>query len=282
MSLIKHLVIFLSLILVPYEASRILAVFPTPSVSHQVAFRPLILELVKRGHEVVMLTTDPIFKKGEGPANLTEIDVHDVSYKIWREELVNKKMIAGSRSDLKGQVQVIMDLMEKVFEMQLQTDEMKSILNDKSIKFDLLILEAYMDALWVFTHIFKDVPVVQISSLGPLSNNVKTFGAPVHPLLYPTSFQQKVNNLTIWDKISQLYHNYCVESILNRFHDRSTELLRKVVDPNMPTLRELEKNVDLLLLNIHPLWEKNRPFPPNVIFMGGIHQKPQKELPQVT
>ncbi|XP_052741039.1 UDP-glucosyltransferase 2-like [Bicyclus anynana] len=67
------------------ETANILAIFPTPSISHQVVFRPLMHELVKRGHRVTIITTDPAFNEKQRPANLTEIDVHDISYKIWQE-----------------------------------------------------------------------------------------------------------------------------------------------------------------------------------------------------
>lgn len=45
------------------ESARILAVYPTPSISHQVVFRPLMQELAKRGHDVVVITADPAFQK---------------------------------------------------------------------------------------------------------------------------------------------------------------------------------------------------------------------------
>lgn len=281
MSLGQYLVLFLTSAIGRYEAARILGVFPTPSISHQVAFRPLILELVNRGHEVIVMTPDPIFKNGEAPANLTEIDVHDISYKTWMDGLVNKQITKGSRSDLKEQVQAILDMMEKVFDKQLQTIEMQKIIMDNSRTFDLLILEAYASSSLGLSYIFKNVPVIQISSFGALTDSLYAIGAPIHPLIYPTCFQQKTNDLTIWDKIRELYHNYCVESTFEGYQERSTMFLRNMFGKDMPSIRQLERNVDLLLLNVHPLWEMNRPYPPNVIFMGGIHQKPHEELPQV-
>lgn len=284
MSLIKHVVVIcLTSLLVQSEASRILAVLPTPSISHQVAFRPLILELVKRGHEVVMLTTDPIYKKGEGIANLTEIDVHDISYNLWKKELVNKENVStGKRSDLKAQIKIFMEIIDVVFLKQMETDEMQSILKDKTRTFDLLLLEAWAAPLLALTHIFKNVPVIQISSLGAENHNLNPMGVPVHPLLYPTIFQQQFNDLTVWDKLRELYLFYWVESYLSTYMDNLTQFLRAKIDKTMPSMRELERNVDFFLLNIHPMWALNCPHPPNVIFMGGIHQKPQKELPQVT
>ncbi|CAH2058052.1 unnamed protein product, partial [Iphiclides podalirius] len=35
----------------------------------------------------------------------------------------------------------------------------------------------------------------------------------------------------------------------------------------------------MLFLNIHPIWDNNRPVPPSIIYTGGLHQEPQKKLP---
>lgn len=59
---------------------RILGVFPCPSISHQVVFRGLAMELNKRGHELVVVTTDPV--NDRNLVNYTEIDVSFV-YDIW-------------------------------------------------------------------------------------------------------------------------------------------------------------------------------------------------------
>lgn len=70
------------------EAARILAVFPVSLISHQTVFCPFTQELAKQGHEVVVITTDPTVPKGGAPSNLTEINVHDISYKIWGDQFM--------------------------------------------------------------------------------------------------------------------------------------------------------------------------------------------------
>jgi len=54
-------------------AKRILVVTSFPSYSHQIAFRGLLLELHKQGHEIVSVTTNPI--KNSSLINYTEIDI---------------------------------------------------------------------------------------------------------------------------------------------------------------------------------------------------------------
>ncbi|XP_028167287.1 UDP-glucuronosyltransferase 2B4-like [Ostrinia furnacalis] len=36
----------------------------------------------------------------------------------------------------------------------------------------------------------------------------------------------------------------------------------------------------MMFLNVHPMWDSNRPVPPNVVHLGGMHQKPAKDLPK--
>ncbi|CAH0403387.1 unnamed protein product [Chilo suppressalis] len=271
------LFLFLLVLVVKNEAARILAIYPTPSISHQVAFRPLTLELIKRGHEVVVITTDPIFRKGEGPTNLTEIDVHDASYNTWRKGLLESDLTHGSKNDMIPQMKVMFKLLLKIITVQLHHEEINNILKG-NIKFDLLIHEAFYLSHLAFAHVLK-VPVIQISSLGAVHDVTTIVGAPNHPLLYPDSIQQKIFNLSLWDKLNNLYMKYQMNSEAQRFERGMEDLVKKEFGPHVPAMSELKKKVDLVMLNVHSLWEMNRPTPPNMIYLGGLHLKTEKELP---
>ncbi|KAL0860389.1 hypothetical protein ABMA27_009784 [Loxostege sticticalis] len=258
------------------EAARILAYYPTPSISHQVVFRPLTLELVKRGHEVVVITTDPIFSKGDAPANLTEIDLHDVSYKIWRDMVTD----LGSKIDWSlNQVGEFAKIIAFMVEKQLKTDDVQIILKNKSMKFDLLILEAHVDIALGIAHVFK-VPVIQFSSFFGDSYVTKPYGVAVHPLLYPSYYHQRLYNLTMWEKFNMIYNEIKVHKIFEKSGGISTEVMKRVFGPDVPELEDLKNNVDMLFLNVYPFWDFNRPVPPNVIYLGGLHQKSAKNLPK--
>lgn len=68
------------------EAARILAIIPIPSYSHQIPYRPIWTTLSQRGHEVVLLTTDPI--NDPSLTNLTEISFKH-AYKFFKELNIN-------------------------------------------------------------------------------------------------------------------------------------------------------------------------------------------------
>ncbi|CAG4992151.1 unnamed protein product [Colias eurytheme] len=259
-------------------AARILVVVPTPSLSHQVVFRPLTQELAKRGHEVVIITPDPVFTNNNAPANLTEIDVREVSYEAWKKHFLTNTAI-GKKNDLIHTVELFIQQFAKILETQLQTEDVKRIIRGERGNFDLLILEAAVRPALVFSHIFK-VPVIQMSSFGAMLNSNSIVGAPSHPFLYPWILNQRLYNLTLWDKVQELTNRLTIEHIYASYEPLEEEMLRRVVDPNVPSLHELSNNVHLMFYNSHPIWSDQQPVPPNVVYVGGIHKNPRKELPQ--
>ncbi|KAJ8708781.1 hypothetical protein PYW08_010163 [Mythimna loreyi] len=70
-----------------------------------------------------------------------------------------------------------------------------------------------------------------------------------------------------------------MSKVMEEIEDAENEMGKKLFGAKIPTISELKNNVDMLFLNTHPIWEGNRPVPSSVVFMGGLHQKPQKELP---
>ncbi|KAF9800138.1 hypothetical protein SFRURICE_012795 [Spodoptera frugiperda] len=257
--------------------ARILFYIPTPSISHQVVYRPLAQELASRGHNVTVITADPAFPKGKAPANLTEIDLHDISYGIWHAEFMKGER--GGARDLAAQVEEIAGTFYKVFDRQLEDEQIQTLINDKSQQFDLLILEAVLPPLLVFSHIYK-APVIQVSSFGAVFGTYESVGAPTHPLLYPLNTRQKLRDLTLWDKFTEVFIHYAAESVWYSLYNVGNNILKKHFGPEVPKIEELVNNIDMIFMNIHPMLEGIRPVPPNVVYLHGLHQKPTKDLPQ--
>ncbi|CAH0598240.1 unnamed protein product [Chrysodeixis includens] len=260
------------------EAAKILVVVPTPSVSHQVVFRPVVQELAKRGHDVTFITTDPAFPKGGAPANLTEIDLHDISYRIWREQIL-KSTAKGNQEDLLFQMEMIITVALDVFEHQFNDEKVQRLINDKSQKFDLIIVEALSRLAIAYQHVFK-APLVLMSSFGATYDNFNAVGIPTHPFIYPTILRQKLNNMTMMDKFAELYQFARLYTMFETFLENDEKLLRKLFGPDVPSIKEFYDRIELLFLNEYPVFTGIRPVPPNVIFMGGLHQHQEKELPK--
>lgn len=275
----KATVIFLILVLTVqvHRTARIFAWFPTPSISHQIVFRPLTQELAKRGHDVTVLTTDPVFPKGQTPKNLTEIDVHDISYNTWRDLFVSRQNEMSD--DISEQMKMLIDASAVVAEKQITIAEMENIIKGRE-KFDLLLIEAVGFAALALKHVIK-VPVVMISSLGPAPGQMEIFGAPVQPFLYPLSYRKRAYNLSAWEKLQELYGIWKLDLVTAHWYSVLDKMLLKYFGESLPSINELMQEVDLLLLNENPVWNGIRPVPPNVVYIGGILQNPRKDLPKV-
>ncbi|CAH0715012.1 unnamed protein product, partial [Brenthis ino] len=255
------------------KSARILAVYPTPSISHQVVFRSLTDELIKHGHQITVVTTDPKYPKGQSPTNLTEIDMHDLSYGIWRDVLLRSKSADHESTAL----EIIFRGSSNVFKAQLNTQEFQDII--KKGEYDLLMLEAYLKPVLVLSEIFK-VPVILVSSLGAVNENFRAVGVPTHPFIYPSPVQRKIYNLTNLEKLQQWYDHWTMENIFSAIDVDDDKMLKSLFGPEIPYIDKLLNNIDMLMINTHPIWLENQPVPPNTIYIGGLHLKPPQDLPK--
>ncbi|XP_068623982.1 UDP-glucosyltransferase 2-like [Battus philenor] len=263
------------------EAARILALYPCASYSHQIVFRPITLELLKNGHQVTVVTPNPMFSKGNAPANLTEIDVSDELYRIIQESKnIDSSSITGNKSDLIGQAIIVKNFIMATTESVVNIREFKDLLlKNESKSFDLLMIEALFAPLLAVSHVFK-APTIVVSSFGAFIGNYEMVGAPTHPLLYHNMYSQRLYNLTVWEKMIEVYHQFRINLMYISSEGEINEFIKRLFGADTPPLSVLRNNIDLLFLNVHPIWEGNFPVPPNVIHLGGLHQKPPKSLPQ--
>ena len=182
--------------------------------------------------------------------------------------------------NLMKQVRMFMDLGHTIINAQLIHEDVQDLINNKNETFDLLLIEACIRAALSLTYIYK-VPTIHVSSFGASYGNFEAVGAPTHPFLYPSVNHKKNSNFTLWEKINVLYDEYQIASINNEYEPIENAVLRKLFGPEIPPVAELWNNVHMLFLNVHPVFEGIRPVPPSVVYIGGLHVKPAKDLPAV-
>ncbi|ACI47393.1 EGT [Spodoptera litura nucleopolyhedrovirus II] len=262
------------------SSARILAVFPTPAYSHHSVFKVYVRALVERGHEVVVIkSTDKVdYKSDHRPYrlsnnnNVTEIDVslsQDYFKKLMKQAQVFRKrgLVADSSTvtadNYMGMVRMISD--------QFNLPAVKKLIKEKP-KFDVIITEAFIDYSLVFSHLFDDAPVIQISSGYAVAENFETMGAVSrHPVYYPNMWRDKFSNLNVWDLINELYVELKLYNEFNKLADEQNQLLKQQFGADTPTIQELRNRVQLLFVNTHPVFDNNRPVPPSVQYLGSLH-----------
>lgn len=164
-------------------------------------------------------------------------------------------------------------------EETFKVKELQKLLSSKE-KFDLVIMEQFINEAQLYIpHYFK-APLILVSSVGSgtwtnhyVSNPSALSHVPHYflPFSGKMSFWERVNNV-FWTFYDQIYSNLIVypkhEEILHKFY------------PEAPPLKDLMKNVSLVLLNSHVSFKEPSPHVPNMIEIGGYHVKPTGKIPE--
>nr|WEU75317.1 uridine diphosphate-glycosyltransferases 340F1 [Glyphodes pyloalis] len=272
--------LFFFLLTCEVKAARILGVFPIPSRSHQVVFQSYCKELAKNGHELVVITPNPT--QNAEASNITEIDV-SFSY----NDLL--KLLKSTASTLKRgvmmNVDVIVELdvytqMLDVVVQQLKSEQVRKLLEDKTQKFDLLVVEGFFEYQLIVSEIFK-APVILFPSFMGFPEHYEMMGAiGRHPILFPNFHRMNYANLSFWGTLKELYYEYKLYDMFRNVALTQDRLLKENFGSQAPTTEELKRNVDMLFLNSLASFANNRPVPPNVVYLGSTHLQPVKEIPQ--
>ncbi|XP_044755331.1 UDP-glycosyltransferase UGT5-like isoform X1 [Coccinella septempunctata] len=247
------------------DAARILASVATPSYSHQVAFRTIWKELAKRGHEVVLLTTDPM---EEDIQNLRQIDLGS-SYDVMNEYNFSTTVSNNATNDFWSFVKKSVVTIGEAQRHQLLLPEVQALIRNSSEHFDLIMLEVVFPIHLGFVERFK-VPVIGLTSLDAHGNWHMFMGNHDHPILHPQLGLSLSYPLTFMDKIVSVLFNGLINIyglfVVNPMMD---EIIQQVFGKDSKPITELMKEVDMLFINVNPVLHPIRAVTPNTIMFGG-------------
>ncbi|KAF2883475.1 hypothetical protein ILUMI_22717 [Ignelater luminosus] len=265
-------VIFLNLLIVftflnKSDSARILAIVPTPSYSHQTAFRHIWKELSQRGHQVTLLTTDPINDKRL--TNLTEIDLH-FTYGLLNEKYNVTNLIEAAKDDNLKFIRMYQSMSVHVLQEELLHPQVQELIkNEDNQQFDLVLAELFHPTMYAFAELYK-CPLIGISSMETFTTVYHSLGNPSHPILQPDVALPFVTPLNFKERLlSTLYTAFM--KIYLRFVTipQETKLIRKYFGEHYPTSMEMRNRMSLLFVNTDHIFNVIRPLIPSVIQIGG-------------
>ncbi|XP_045473178.1 UDP-glycosyltransferase UGT5-like isoform X1 [Harmonia axyridis] len=247
------------------NGARILASVATPSYSHQVAFRFIWKGLAERGHEVVLLTTDPM---KENIPNLRQIDLstsYDVIHKYNFSSLVTNNASNGMWSFMTNGVVAMAEAQKQ----QLLSPEVQSLIHNSSEHFDLLMIEAIFPIHYGFIERFK-VPVIGLNSLDGNRMQHLIMGNDDHMILHPFMGLTMSSPPTFRERIFAVLFNILMNSYGEFFvNPMMNKIIQEVFGKNSRPIEELIKETDMLFLNVNPALHPIRAVTPNTIMFGG-------------
>ncbi len=260
------------------ESAKILAIFPTPSISHQIVYRVLTQDLAKRGHELLILTPDPV---NDGNSNLTEIDL-SASYKTFNE-LFSYGALKDVLHDEFGFIRKAMIIFESLLNEQLSHPDVKKLIDEpERYDFDLMIIEhtGYFPML-AFAEIY-DIPMVGITSFEASGFNYQAFGNEANPFIHPEqnypfahgelTFSQRFTSLiSILKAAASLIVPPSPLTRINNVYKKHFPHVEK-------SLFELTERVEMFMVNTHPALGFIRPLVPVTIQLGFMHIENAKSL----
>ncbi|XP_049956922.1 UDP-glucosyltransferase 2-like [Schistocerca serialis cubense] len=253
------------------HSARILGIVPTASISHQLPFRLIALELAKRGHQVTVMTTDPI---GKNIQNFTEIDV-SMTYDYWRKTFDFTSMSDRSPVEL---IETWSPSGKAACEIQLESPQMKDFLRSQP-SFDAVILEQLVYYCYYgLIHQLGSPPTIGFVSLRAPAPVLASYGNPNNPAYCPDMLVGYTDHMSFWERLYNAYVMARIFYIWNYVTRPSqNELIRKYFGPDHPPVEETDRNFSLLIVNNHFSVNYPRPLLPNVIEVTGLHLEEQRK-----
>lgn len=134
------------------------------------------------------------------------------------------------------------------------------------------------EATLVFGHKFK-APVIALLPMNTWSATDFITGNPVSlafapeyfafPFTDKMSFMERVQN-ALSGTVCLLAHHW--QDLPG--HDAILQRQASMLSPPPPPVHQMATDVSLTFINVHPLVSYPKPFPPNIILIGGIHIEP--------
>ncbi|KAL7630942.1 UNVERIFIED_CONTAM: hypothetical protein RMT77_018766 [Armadillidium vulgare] len=264
-----YVILILTITIVPLvTGGNILFFTPIGSKSHKIFFMGIAEALAKRGHHVTMVSPY------ESPAKIENI----------REILIENFSINSFVGNVFSGASAILPLFTETSKLCVEGLGQQNVQDLKKEKFDLIILNAFMDYCYLsFVHHFK-IPFLYAHA-GALYNPYPgMIGAINFPSIsgniytepgFPLSFKQRLES-TLINAAFYVMFNLCLEKWMH------SECVKSgLCPPDMPSISEMNKNASLMIINsVKTLEWPPRPIMPNVIYAGGAHIKAAKKLPK--
>lgn len=259
------------------DSARILALLPYNARSHYVVMEPLLQALADRNHHLTVVSSFP-----RSPVQTLK-NYRDIDLSPYLPPVISNYTLEGIQESLPHLFK------SALFIAQIHTTVCEKVLKDEKVmalleeKFDLVIGEIFGADCFNYIQYKLNVPLISWVTSTPLPWMADRTGLPDNPSYVPNYFVDYSPHMTfpqrVFNTVTLLYAKaaYYISSELP-----SHRLAADVLKESLPSMEEVNRKTALVLVNSHYSLSQSRPFPPNVVEVGGIHIKQPKPLPKVS
>ncbi|XP_039439844.1 UDP-glycosyltransferase UGT5-like [Culex pipiens pallens] len=266
------------------QSYKILFLVPFPGPSHWLMLKHFIRELTEvRGHEVTCITS---FKFGEPLSRYQEVLIepaYPIREKFPLSAIFNTATYSSDYNNLFLYWKMGLDTSR----FALESQAVQQFIKRNDLSFDLVVSEQFFQESWLmFAHKFN-APIVTISTYGYSDFMDRAMGiltpwsfVPHMILDYEDdmNFLQRAYNVLVSSVdyvIRELYYLPQQDKLAKEFFG---DLVRE--RGPLPSVRELEKSISVILINAHPTLTKPRPSTVGLVNIAGAHIRHPKPLPE--
>lgn len=272
----NYLQIVLPLVVISFTheslCANILGVFPIEAPSHQIVFDSYMSELHRRGHNVTVYSHFPnIATEQYKRIKITNVSLFDPNYVT-----IDRMYSPSILNSYKHMFHLI-----TYVEMYTQSDVLRELYNQSEDAYDLIVTETCNTDLYLALIERFRAPFIAWTTSPMFVWSADRMGASSHPAYIPVlmtpygikmDFVERIYNTLLR---SMAFYKYYTDSLIS-----SQEIASKHYESSSPLI-ELVLRTSFLFVDTHYAVWGNRPLPPNVIEVGGLHIKPIKPLKEV-
>ncbi|KAJ4429921.1 hypothetical protein ANN_22125 [Periplaneta americana] len=236
--------------------------------------RSLMRGLQLRGHEIVTITTDPVWDMDV--KNYTEIDI-SAAQDLW-EERYNFAAMKENNFKLTGFVLDLLDFASDLSRMMFNTPGVQRLLREEN-KFDVVIVE------WLgspcadgYAYHFS-APLIGIMPFGLEYTGHDSVANPTNPA-YTTDINIPFSDrATFWERLKRFSYSLWFRYMwYTTGFSAQHEIAKEYFGKHIPYIGDLHQNVSLLLVNHESKIGYVRPYVPGIVEIAGIHLKEPQPL----
>eukprot|EP00102_Acyrthosiphon_pisum_P011902 XP_008180824.1 PREDICTED: UDP-glucuronosyltransferase 2B15-like [Acyrthosiphon pisum] len=243
-----------------------------PGKSHWNYVSAVLRVLTNNGHHVTVFTP---FLDGERD-NYTEIDTSNDHLKFLEWNLIDTMDVIGSPTTM---VNFMRTERIRICDAVYKNAELNKIMEEKeNSNFDVLFIETlgYDCELYMASKLNLPLIYLVTSPMATIQERVISGDIPnpatishlyAHYAIPKTFMQRLSNTVLLAYNMMFLSVDKCIRKYII---DRPYNWVTNIVQPSMT------------FVNSHFISEASRPFPPNVVQVGGIHLEPPKSIPNVS
>ncbi|EDL37970.1 UDP-glucuronosyltransferase 2B10 precursor [Mus musculus] len=258
--------------------------------SHWLNLKTILDELLKKGHEVMVLRPSASLSYEVDNTSAIEFETYPTSYSLseleeifW--ESLKKYIYELPKQSFWGYFLMLQEMVwvdskyfeslckDVVFNKELMTKLQKS-------RFDVILADPFIPCGDLLAEVLK-IPLVYSLRFFPGSTYEKySGGLPLPPSYVPVVMSELSDRMTFMERVRNVIYMLCFDFWFQTFNEKNWNQLYTEVLGRPTTLSETMAKADIWLIRTY--WDLEFPHPvlPNFDFIGGLHCRPAKPLPK--